>query len=99
MDIEERVASLETSMRETWQVLLMLADAGQMHERVLGHVLYYQPEALDRLRAIMDNEVLLTTSMPDEEIQHFERFWAAVMNSIAARDAALAAQAAEGPDA
>ena len=99
MDIEERVASLETSMRETWKALAMLTDACQMHERVLGHVLYYHPEALERLQAIMDNGLLLATSMPDEEIQHFERFWAAVRNSIAARDAALAAQAAEEPDA
>ena len=96
MDIEDRVASLEALTQATGQAVLLLSDAVQMHERLLNCILHAHPEALETIQNVMDNELLLTMNMSDEEIAQFERFWINLSASLAARDVALAAEAEQG---
>lgn len=93
MDIEERVAALETLTKATGQAVLMLEDAVSMHERLLNCILHFHPEALDTIQNVMDHELLLTMNMSDDEIGQFQRFWSNLSASLAARDLALATEA------
>lgn len=96
MDIEERIASLEAMTQATGQAVLLLSNAAQMHERLLNCILHAHPEALETIQRVMNNDLLLTMSMSDDEIEQFERFWVNLSASLAERDAALAAEAVQG---